>query len=342
MRTTSRRNMLKMGSKGLMGALLLTSSACERLLIGPDPANTPANNFDLLWKTVDEKYSYFTYKNIDWNAIYAKYRPLVKDGMKQEELFDVMADMLYELRDGHVNLTSKFNISRNWDWYLNYPQNFNSTILERNYLGKDYEIAQPFRTTIIGNVGYIRYSSFLSGIPGSTVDYLLAKYTNTRGLIIDIRDNGGGSISNVDVLAGRFTNQTRTVGYTRYKNGPDHDDFSQPFVRELKPTGRFWNKEVVVLTNRSVFSAANDFAAVMSELPNVTLMGDQTGGGGGAPISSELPNGWRFRFSTNQLLNAKREQIEHGLVPGVKVDILKADEDNGIDTIIQTALAFFK
>src|SRR3954467_15153209 len=129
MKTIGRRDMLKTGSKGLMGALLLTSSACGKLLIGPDPANSPASNFDILWKTVDEKYSYFTYKNIDWNAVYAKYRPKVKDGMKSEELFQVMDDMLFELHDGHVNLISSFNVSRNWEWYLGYPQNFNNTIL---------------------------------------------------------------------------------------------------------------------------------------------------------------------------------------------------------------------
>ncbi|MES2732905.1 MAG: S41 family peptidase [Bacteroidota bacterium] len=323
---------------------LLSFSSCEKLFIEPDPQNTAVSNFDLLWKTVDEKYSYFTYKNIDWKAVYAKYRPQVQDGMKEEDLFKVMQDMLFELRDGHVNLYSKFNTSRNWEWYLGYPQNFSPTILERHYLNRDYEIASPFRTRVIDSVGYIRYSSFQSGIPGSTVDYLLNKYAKlkVKGIIIDIRDNGGGSISNVDVLASRFTKTKTIVGYTRYKSGPGHDDFSRPYVRELEPAGVYYPGKVVVLTNRSVFSAANDFASVMSELPNVTLIGDQTGGGGGAPISSELPNGWRFRFSTNQLLNAKSEQIEYGVAPDIKVDMLKADEDQGKDTILEAALTFLK
>lgn len=331
-------NCLKGGSWALLALLLFLLPSCERLLIEPDTANTPINNFDLLWKTVDEKYSYFTYKNIDWNAIYTKYRARIKDKMTQEELFDVMADMLYELRDGHVNLTSRFNVSRNWEWYLNYPQNFNFSVIERNYLGPDHAIATPFRTDEIRNVGYIRYASFMSPISGSTVDYLLQKYAKSKGIIIDIRDNGGGSISNVDVLASRFTDKTVTVGYTRYKSGPGHDDFSQEYSRELKPAGLYYGKKVIVLTNRSVFSAANDFASVMSELPNVTLMGDVTGGGGGAPISSELPNGWRFRFSTNQLLNSKKEQIENGVAPDKKVDITKEDQDAGKDTILETAL----
>ncbi|MBC7921672.1 MAG: S41 family peptidase [Ferruginibacter sp.] len=323
-------------------ALLVTLPACERLLIEPDPASTPVTNFDLLWKTVDEKYSYFSYKNIDWNATYAKYRPLVRNDMRSEELFDIMADMLYELRDGHVNLISSFDVSRNWEWYLGYPPNYNPVLIERTYLNRAYEIAQPFRTRVIDSVGYIRYGSFQSGIAGSTVDRLVRNYAGLKGIIIDIRDNGGGSIANVDVLAGRFTNATVTVGYTRYKRGPGHDDFSQPYARKLKAAGRHYPGRVVVLTNRSAFSAANDFASVMAELPNVTLIGDQTGGGGGAPFSSELPNGWRFRFSTNQLLNTRMEQIEDGVPPDIKVDMRKADEDLGRDTILETALAFLR
>jgi hypothetical protein len=322
--------------------ILFLFASCEKALIQPDPESTAVNNFDQLWKTVDEKYSYFTYKNIDWNAVYTKYRPRVKNGMRNDSLFNVMAAMLYELKDGHVNLYSSFNVSRNWEWYLGYPQNYNNTIIERNYLGADYEIALPFRTKLINDVGYIQYRSFVSGVSGSTLDYLIRKYTTRKGIIIDIRDNGGGSVANVDVLASRFVNKSTIVGYTRYKSGPGHDDFSRPYVRELKPAGQYYTGKVVVLVNRSVYSAANDFASVMSELPNVTLIGDQTGGGGGAPISSELPNGWRFRFSTNQLLNSRMEQIEHGVPPDIKVDMIKSFEDRGIDTILERALEFLK
>jgi hypothetical protein len=338
--TTKSQSVLKVAAVWMVGLLFLSS--CERALISPDPERTAVSSFDQLWKTVDEKYSYFTYKNIDWNAVYAKYRPRVKNGMKSEDLFNVMAEMLFELRDGHVNLFSRFNVSRNWEWYLGYPQNYNNTIIERNYLGNDYQIAQPFRTRIINNVGYIRYSSFQSGVSGSTFDYLLSKYSGLKGIIIDIRDNGGGSISNVSVMASRFVKTPTLVGYTRYKSGPSHDEFSDFYERELEPAGRHFPGKVVVLTNRSVYSAANDFASVMAELPNVTLIGDQTGGGGGAPISSELPNGWRFRFSTNQLLNSKKEQIENGVPPDIKVDMLKSQEDQGIDTILETALDFLR
>ena len=317
------------------------STACEQLFIEPDPTDNPAENFDLLWKTVDEKYSFFEFKNIDWDDAYRRYRPLVTEDMSEEALFKVMADMLFELRDGHVNLTSDFDVSRNWDWFQDYPANFDETILERNYLEKDFRIVGPFRTKEIRDVGYIRYASFLNIVDEEQLDQLIDGYRNAKGVIIDVRDNGGGALLNAEVIATRLAqrnaNEELTVGYIRYKDGPAHDDFTRTFPLVL-PEYRSFNKPVVVLTNRLVYSAANAFASYMATLPNVTLVGDVTGGGGGAPYSGELLNGWKFRFSANQLMDLDQVPIENGIAPDIRVDITPEDEAAGRDTILETAL----
>ena len=49
--------------------------ACEKLLLGEDPADEPVENFELFWKTLDEKYAFFDFKEIDWDAVYNEYRP---------------------------------------------------------------------------------------------------------------------------------------------------------------------------------------------------------------------------------------------------------------------------
>ena len=326
----------------IVSFLVWFSTACEQLLIEKDPVNNPIENFDLLWKTVDEKYSFFEFKNIDWDDAYRRYRPRVTEGMSEEALFRVMADMLFELRDGHVNLTSDFDISRNWDWFQDYPANYDETILERNYLGKDFRIVRPFVTKEIRNVGYIRYASFLNIIDEDALDKLIDGYRDANGIIIDVRDNGGGSLLNAEVIAKRLAKRTSdeeeiTVGYIRYKDGPAHDNFTRTFSLVL-PKHVSFDKPVIVLTNRSVFSAANAFASYMSTLPNVTLVGDVTGGGGGAPYSGELLNGWRFRFSANQLMDLNQVPIENGIAPDIKVDITPEDEAAGRDTILETAL----
>ena len=85
--------------------LLLTSCITE-----DTPHNTQEGNFDYLWKILDEHYCFFEEKNklygVDWNDVYAHYKPQVSPNMSNEQLFKLCAQMLYELRDGHVNLTA--------------------------------------------------------------------------------------------------------------------------------------------------------------------------------------------------------------------------------------------
>lgn len=326
----------------LLPLFLLSHTACERLLIEKDPANDAVKNFDLLWQTVDEKYSFFTYKNIDWDSVYQVYRPQVQDGMDENELFTVMAEMLYVLRDGHVNLVSPFNVSRNWQWYLDYPQNFDPVILERNYLGADFEITGPFVNKKIGNTGYIRYSSFMNDFTDEQLKYLIDKFQNCDGIIVDIRNNGGGKIDLISRLTSFFTQEEQLTGFVRYKNGSGHNDFTSFFGQVVEPADQVFKQPVIVLTNRSVYSAANSFASQMASLPQVILLGDKTGGGGGAPYSGELMNGWNFRFSTTQMVDPDKIQIEGGIPPDIHQDLLPADEAAGRDTMLERALNYFE
>jgi len=305
--------------------------------------SSPQANFDALWKIMDERYCYFEYKDIDWKGVYEKYQPEIKSKMTNEELFEVLSNMLAELKDGHVNLISSFNISRYWDWYLDYPDNFDAKI-QRNYLGRDYYIASGIRYKILDDsIGYMYYGSFSNGIGNGNLDQIIGKFSKCKGIIIDIRDNSGGLLSNVDILASRFTDTRVLTGYSRYKTGKGHNDFSKPEAKYLEPSDRIrYLKSVVVLTNRHCFSAANDFVNVMKQLPTVTVMGDRTGGGGGLPLSSELPNGWSVRFSACPFYNPDMEDIEFGINPDVEVNMTESDMSEGIDTIIEAAREFIE
>ena len=133
------------------------------------------------------------------------------------------------------------------------------------------------------------------------------------------------------------------TGYIRHKTGKGHNDFSEPYPIELEPSNSIrWQKKTVVLTNRRSYSATNDFVNQMSCLPNVTIMGDKTGGGSGMPFTSELPNGWTVRFSASPHFNADMEQIEWGIEPDIKINMDETDEAKHIDTIIEKARAFLK
>ena len=165
--------------------------------------------------------------------------------------------------------------------------------------------------------------------------YYLAPCT---GLILDVRDNGGGRLTMAEKLAGRFTDESICVGYMSHKTGPGHDDFSEPKEQILKPSsGIRWHKKVVVLANRGVFSAANEFVKYMKCCPNVTVVGDRTGGGAGMPMSSELPNGWAVRFSACPMYDTDMRCTEFGIEPDYNVGLTDDDFSRGEDTIIEFA-----
>lgn len=318
--------------------LILTSCIREEEYV-----NTPQGNFEALWKIIDEQYCYLDYKQIDWDAIYDKYQPLITQDMSSDGLFEVLGNMLAELKDGHVNLYSASNTARYWDWYLDYPRNYDESLVEQ-YLGRDYRISGGLKYTILeDNVGYISYTSFSSGVGEGNLDEALSYMAACNGLIIDVRNNGGGNLSYSTRIAARFTNETVLTGYIQHKTGPGHNDFSDPEPIYLEPSINLrWQKPTVVLINRHSYSATNDFVNAMRYLPQVTIVGDQTGGGAGLPFTSELPNGWTVRFSASPHLDADKQHIEFGIEPDVWADMTEEDEARGLDTIIETARRLIK
>ncbi len=95
-------------------------------------------------------------------------------------------------------------------------------------------------------------------------------------------------------------------------------------------------KPVIVLTNRGSYSTTNSFVNYMRYLPNVTLMGDTTGGGTGVPRPYILANGWDFYTVDTFILDAEGNHMELGIAPDIFVEM---DETNpGVDEILERAI----
>lgn len=320
-------------------SLMLTAVSC---VDEEQFSDTPEGNFEALWKIIDEHYCFFDYKQheygLDWQAVYNKYKVRARGDMTSAQLFEVLSDMLAELRDGHVNLSASHDFGRYWTWHEAYPTNFSDTLLRR-YLGTDYKIASGLDYRILDdNIGYVRYESFSDGIGEGNLDEVLSFMLLCRGMIIDIRNNGGGDLTNAEKLAARFCQEKTLVGYIQHKTGKGHSDFSALEPRYLEPSSRIrWHKPVCVLTNRHVYSAANEFVSQMKALPTVQIVGDRTGGGAGMPFSSSLPNGWTVRFSAVPIYDAQKHNTEFGIDPDYNVQLTDADFARGKDTIIEFA-----
>ena len=316
--------------------LLLTLTACHDQ---PEWRDDPQGNFDALWTIMDEHYSFFSEKDVDWNEVGQRYRAKLTPDMTSQELFELCGDMLKELRDGHTNLIASHDVSRYWIWEQ-YPVNYDERLIDEHYLNFNYRQASGIKYAILpNNYGYMRYASFSNSIGDGNLDLVLSYLSTADGLIIDVRSNGGGYLLNVETLVGRFIDQRTHVGAIRHKTGPGHDDFSEPYDYYFEPTKNHihYQRPVVILANRGSFSATNNFVSIMQHLPQVTIVGDTTGGGSGLPFTGELPNGWRIRFSSCPITDVDGSVTEFGVDPDIHVDMSDADRAQGRDTILETA-----
>jgi hypothetical protein len=320
--------------------LLLFLVSCEKALMQDEPGNNPLSNYDELWERLDERYAYFQLKNINWDSLGAVYRAPLNLESSDEELFSALDSLLFTLRDGHVNLIAPFNLSRNWEWYLNSPTNFNWSVIERNYLKQDYKIAGGIHYKYLpDSIAYLYYSSFSNNFSNSQLDYIFNYFKDAKGLIIDLRDNGGGSLNNAFSLAKRFVKTEAPALITDEKTGPGPSDFGKSLQYTFSPSNRpNFTRKTILLSKRSCYSATNTFAAILKSQDHVIQLGDTTGGGGGLPVDYELPNGWNYRFSSTRTFLPSGEDMEMGVPPEIPLNLDTNDYSFGRDGLIEAAI----
>ena len=320
--------------------LMVSFLSCEKIIVRKNEKNSPVNNFNQLWNTLDQGYVYFDYKNVNWDSVKAVYEPMIYDSMSEDDQFNLFANMLETLRDGHVSIRRSFIDMRSYDFTEGYLPNFNKEFVINQYLTpNDMDTTTFIRHCFLNqDIGYLYYSTFTNEITLEGMNEILSKYANTKGLIIDVRGNLGGDATNIDRLMEHFISKSTLVGYSQEKIGPEHNDLSEKKETIIEPNGSYYDQPIIILTNRACFSACNAFVAYMSLLPNVKIIGDITGGGAGLPVANQLWNGWFFSYSSTIGMLPNGFITENGIEPDIQQYTDENFENAGVDNIIETAI----
>jgi hypothetical protein len=339
------------GMKRPFGILMLLFAlyGCEKMILEPDPVNVPDSNFEIFWKDFDRYYAQFPLRHINWDSVYALYHPQISPSTSDRQLFTMLSNIVLGINDMHVTLYTPMG---DVYWKSMIPASYPSRRLVNacKYIqcGPPQKSLFEYRTCQATDIGYMIIPTFTGQGEGLTIadsrylviDYILAQWKNMKGIIIDVRSNSGGNSMNAEMVAGRFADQSRVYSYRRLKTGPGKDDYSPWKSSVIAPKGSYqFLKPVVVLTSRATSSSAEMFVMAMQVLPNVTVVGDTTGGGVGNPIFRELPNGWSYRLSTEIEADAQGRIVEGvGVFPDVPVLTATADSANGVDRMLEKGI----
>ena len=264
--------------------------------------------------------------------------------MDKESLFHICAAMLNTLQDGHTNLFSSFDVSRNDSVYYRMiaHKNIDEKVVILNYLTLNHHSTGAFSHNAIrnGKVAYVRYDSFENTISEDVLKNIVNRYKDCQGMIIDLRQNNGGSINNIRILLSIFDNHKQPLYATQIKSGKEHDAFTELETVCATDTCILetpYNKPVAVLIDRGSYSATSFFALCTMGYPNIRLFGDYSGGGLGLPNGGALPNGWVYRFSITRTIAIDGHNYENGVPPTERVILDPTCVAQGIDNVIEAA-----
>ena len=174
----------------------------------------------------------------------------------------------------------------------------------------------------------------------------LAEVQKAKGLIIDVRANGGG---NTDVTLLRVLARAPIPGplqRTRLFRGVDRPWGIMPGWTDLPQDTidpdpqRHIDVPVAVLTSAMTYSAAEDFVAAFDAIHRGITVGEATGGSTGQPYSFRLPGGGSARICTKNDRAGDGTVFEGvGLRPSVEVKATVRDVRQGADPVEERAAA---
>jgi hypothetical protein len=329
-----------------------------------DPKPTgPLAVFDQFWTDYAENYPFFKAKGIDWNAVRAKYRPQVRPTMSDDALFSLLTDMIRPLHDAHTAIhTPEGKLYGGVRPGTTLPTlDLEAKLrpyIERTALkGVTYTSYANDRigyADLPDHIGYLRMIAFLGygNIPeyyaerdalDRALDQALAGAANLRGLILDLRINGGGSDQLALDVASRLTNKPFFAYFKRARNNPaDATAFTKPQPLFVQPSqGPRYAGPLVILTSGSQMSAGETFTqAMMNRTPRPIRVGQNTQGVFSDTLERTLPNGWVYLLPNEEFRTRDWKAFDGpGIPPDLRVPVFTPREfETHRDTAFSTAL----
>ena len=221
--------------------------------------------------------------------------------------------------------------------------------IERNGENLTFEVERkkidlyPIKSEILqNNIGYIKVSSFDDDCAKEFKQTYneLNKSNKLKGLIIDLRNNGGGIVDEALDMADLILDKDKIELISTNKNGEEEikKSKSNPVI----------NVPIVVLVNDNTASASEIFAAALKENGKATIVGEKTYGKGVIQELISLRDGSGIKVTIEEYLTPNRNKINKvGITPDKEVTLPDTvtsiyNIEKTEDTQLQEAIKLFK
>ncbi|HRJ30538.1 MAG TPA: S41 family peptidase [Cyclobacteriaceae bacterium] len=330
----------------ILFAVAICLTACELMFI-EEPGNSPVAVFENFWQSFKDDYAVFEERNIDWDMVYATFRPQISTATSDEDLFEILTRMIAPIGDGHVAIMAAqygaFDANKYFQERID-DALFDLSLIKQNYLDESEKVEGTkfvYGKIKSHNIAYIYFDEFRAD--AVKLDNMLKDFSDVNGYIVDLRHNNGGDVSYSYSFLGKFTQEDKFFLRSKTKNGRGANDYTPWFNWYLKKQNPYIDKPLIILTDRYTVSAAERMVMAAKTLPNVIIMGDTTNGTFGTKISRELANGWVYSYSIQKVEMFDGKSYEGiGLTPDAWVKNHNQEVHQGIDRTLQHAIDWLK
>ena len=198
-----------------------------------------------------------------------------------------------------------------------------------------------------GDIAYVRILHFGNSAAADGLRARFGEIAKARGLVLDVRENGGGNSSEgykiLAMLTGKPFQGSRwqTRDYLpAYRAWGRPERTHAEDASQLQPDGTLrYDGPVLVLTSARPYSAAEDFVLAFDAMQRGRIVGEPTGGSTGQPLLFDLPGGGTGRVCTKRdSYPDGRPFVGAGIQPQLRVSPRVADLQAGRDTVLEAAL----
>ena len=244
------------------------------------------------------------------------------DGFTSKDL-DLVTDMI---KDGEEGTTLDMKIQKQ-----------DGTIKTYTLTRKKINLTETYAKYLDNNIGYLKIESFDDGEYKKVLSEYEKIKDNLRGLIIDLRSNGGGILKEAEEIADLFLSKDKVIYIESSKNGNEETH------KAIKD--KTINVPIVILVNNSTASASEVLTAALRENLDCKIVGEKTYGKGVIQTVYNLKDGSALKLTTNHYYTPKHEVInEVGIKPDIEVSVsgdnsgysISNKEDNQLQQAIKT------